>query len=62
MNIGDEKIGDIDMAKLDIADKWILHRLNAVAGEVTSNMDNFELNVAAQKVYDSYGPSSATGT
>ena len=30
----------------------ILHRLNAVAGEVTSNMDNFELNVAAQKVYD----------
>lgn len=52
MNIGDEKIGDIDMAKLDIADKWILHRLNAVAGEVTSNMDNFELNVAAQKVYD----------
>ena len=52
MNIGDEKIGDIDMAKLDIADKWILHRLNAVAGEVTSNMDNFELNVAAQKAYD----------
>ena len=52
MNIGDDKIGDIDMAKLDIADKWILHRLNAVAGEVTSNMDNFELNVAAQKVYD----------
>ena len=52
MNIGDEKIDDIDMAKLDIADKWILHRLNAVAGEVTSNMDNFELNVAAQKVYD----------
>ena len=52
MNLGDDKIGDIDMARLDIADKWILHRLNAVVGEVTSNMDNFELNVAAQKVYD----------
>ncbi len=52
MNIGDEAVGEIDMSALDIADKWILHRLNTIAREVTANMDNFDLNIAAQKVYD----------
>lgn len=52
MNIGDAKVGEIDYSALDMADKWILHRLNAITGEVTGNLDAFDLNLAAQKVYD----------
>lgn len=52
MNLGDERAGDIDVSRLDVADKWILHRLNEVIGEVTANIDGFELGLAAQKVYD----------
>ncbi|MBQ9949883.1 MAG: valine--tRNA ligase, partial [Clostridia bacterium] len=52
MNVGDIKVGDIDMSKLDIADKWILHRLNTVTAQVRKNLDNFDLNIAAEKVYD----------
>ena len=35
-----------------MADKWILHRLNTIAKEVTGNLDSFDLNLAAQKIYD----------
>ncbi|MPM85374.1 Valine--tRNA ligase [bioreactor metagenome] len=52
MNLADEAPGPIDMDLLDSADKWILHRLNTVVGEVTFNLDNFDLNLAAQKIYD----------
>ena len=52
MNLGEDEIGEIDMQKLDIADKWILHRLNENVSEVTRNLDLFELNIAAQKIYD----------
>jgi len=38
--------------RLELEDKWILSRLNTVIGEVTENMDRYELGVAAQKVYD----------
>lgn len=34
------------------ADRWILSKLNGVIREVTENMENFELGVAVQKVYD----------
>ena len=51
MNLGEGEIGDIDMTKLDIADKWILHRLNAVIREETSNIDAFDLNLAVEKIY-----------
>ncbi len=50
MNVEGE--GRIDPAQLDAADKWILHRLNAVIQEVTDNLDAFELGLAAQKIYD----------
>ena len=33
-------------------DKWILSKVNTLAKEVTANMDNFELGIAVQKVYD----------
>ena len=38
--------------ELDDADKWILHRLNEVTGQVSANLDGFELGLAAQKIYD----------
>ena len=45
-------VGTVDMALLDAADKWILHRLNAVVREATFNLEHFDLNLAAQKIYD----------
>ena len=52
MNIGDAEVGEIDITKLDIADKWLLNRLNTIIREITANMDGFDLNLAAQKIYD----------
>ena len=34
------------------ADKWILSKANALAKDVTDNMEKFELGIAVQKVYD----------
>ncbi len=52
MNLPDAGVGPIDLGLLDGADKWILHRLNTVVREVTFNLDHFDLNLAAQKIYD----------
>ncbi|MCL2228039.1 MAG: valine--tRNA ligase [Oscillospiraceae bacterium] len=38
--------------KLELEDKWILSKLNTLAGEVCENLDDFELGVAAAKIYD----------
>ena len=51
MNLGEGEIGDIEMDKLDIADKWILSRLNNVIREETANIDAFDLNLAVEKIY-----------
>ena len=37
---------------LELEDRWILCRLGEVIGEVTENMEAFELGVASAKVYD----------
>ena len=42
----------IDLHDLTDADKWILSKVNALAKEVTDNMDKYELGIAVQKVYD----------
>ncbi|MEG1614761.1 MAG: valine--tRNA ligase [Oscillospiraceae bacterium] len=39
-------------SQLAIEDKWILSRFNALAKEVTDNLDKFELGIAVQKLYD----------
>lgn len=39
-------------ASLNLEDKWIVNRFNQVAGEITENLERFELGVAVQKVYD----------
>ena len=51
MNIKDG-VKPIDNNNLDIADKWILSRLNRAIKEVTNSMEKYELGLAAQKVYD----------
>lgn len=38
--------------KLELEDKWILSKLNALSREVCENMDKFELGIAAGKIYD----------
>lgn len=38
--------------KLELEDRWILSRLNALIPDMTDNMDRYELGVAAQKIYD----------
>jgi valyl-tRNA synthetase len=40
-----------DRAKLGLADKWILSRLDAAVREVTRAVDAYEFNVAAMAVY-----------
>ena len=41
-----------DDTDYSLADKWILSHLNTLVKEVTENMDNYELGIAMQKVYD----------
>ena len=38
--------------KLEIADKWVLSKLNTLIAEVTENLEKYELGVAVSKVYD----------
>ena len=52
MNMGDEEIADVNPETLEPVDKWILSKLNGVIKEVTDNMENYELGIAVQKVYD----------
>ncbi len=48
----DEDGAELDTSTLTDADRWILSKVNSLAKEVTANMDNFELGIAVQKVYD----------
>ncbi len=53
MNIEKAETGaEFDLSALTDADKWILSKCNTLAKEVTENMDNFELGIAVQKIYD----------
>jgi len=53
MNIDDDQISqDIESNQLRLEDQWILSRMNAVVGEVTENLEKFELGLAVQKTYD----------
>ncbi len=38
--------------ELEPEDKWIVSKVNSLAGEVTENLDKFELGIAVQKLYD----------
>ena len=54
MNIEPQNMDDtnIDLSKLEYEDKWILSKLNALIKEATANLDNFDIGVYAQKLYD----------
>ncbi len=39
-------------ADLQMEDKWILSKFNRLVGEVSENLDNFDLGVALAKLYD----------
>ncbi|MDE5865741.1 MAG: class I tRNA ligase family protein, partial [Lachnospiraceae bacterium] len=39
-------------SSLEPVDKWIISKLNTLVQDVTDNMENFELGIAVQKVYD----------
>jgi len=38
--------------KLELEDKWILSKLNTLAGEICENLEKYELGVASAKIYD----------
>ena len=53
MHLGDTALPETVPAEtLSAPDRWILHKVNLLAREVTENMDKFELGIAVQKVYD----------
>jgi len=52
MNLTIDKIELPDKSKLELSDRWILNKYNELIGEVTENIDRYELGVAAQKLYD----------
>ncbi len=53
MNLGEDAKNKLpELSKLEIADKWVLSKLNTLIAEVTENMEKYELGVAIQKIYD----------
>ncbi len=52
MNLTVEKAKLPDADKLETEDKWILTKYNELIGEVTLNLENYELGVALAKLYD----------
>ncbi len=52
MNLDIEENKLPDASELQLEDKWILSKYNTLVKEVTDNLDNFELGIAVQKLYD----------
>ena len=51
MNLGENFVPQLP-TELEIADKWVLSKLNTLIAEVTDNMERYELGIAVQKIYD----------
>ncbi|MBR4758772.1 MAG: valine--tRNA ligase, partial [Lachnospiraceae bacterium] len=52
MNMEGKDIPETQPQQLEGADKWILSKLNSLIGEVTENMEKYELGIAVSKVVD----------
>ena len=52
MNIDVDEIKLPDVSEMQIEDKWILSLYNKLVGEVTYNIEHYELGIALQKLYD----------
>ena len=51
MNLREDFVPQLPQ-ELEIADKWVLSKLNTLIAEVTDNMERYELGIAVQKIYD----------
>ena len=52
MNMDGKEVTEPAKEELQPVDRWIISKLNSLIKEVTDNMENFELGIAVQKVYD----------
>ena len=52
MNIEGKELKNLDDCKLQLADKWILHKLNQVVKNVTKLMENYEAGLALVEIHD----------
>ena len=52
MNMEGKEVSEDAVAYLEPVDKWIISKLNKLIKETTDNMENYELGIAVQKVYD----------
>ncbi len=52
MNMDGKTVSAPKREDLEPADRWIISRLNRLVKEVTDNMENYELGIAVQKIYD----------
>ena len=51
MNMEGKEVTDAS-ASLEPVDRWIVSKLNTLVKDVTENMENFDLGIAVQKIYD----------
>jgi valyl-tRNA synthetase len=51
MNIEGKEVTDATDS-LEPVDRWIISKLNSLVKDVTDNMENYELGIAVQKIYD----------
>ena len=52
MNMEQVSADEVALNDLTMADKWILSKVNRLAKDVTHHMDQFDMGIALQKVYD----------
>ena len=52
MNMDGKTVTEPAAQSLQPVDRWILSRLNTLVKDATENMENYELGIAVQKVYD----------
>ena len=55
MNIDDEfneDLNNIDIAKLDATDQWILSKLNTIINEVEKSLSSYKMNDAIKQIYN----------
>ncbi len=52
MNLPDDYKVDTLPQNLTTEDKWIISKVNTLAGDINTNLDGFEIGVAVSKLYD----------
>ena len=52
MNLGEDAPESLDGLALSAADRWILSRLNGAIREISAHFEEYDLGLAAQKIYD----------